>query len=183
MATFIRALIVGGVEVPLEAAFELQHDYESLERSVIHLMGDGGTSKQVLEGTQDKIKVTISGSGTIPVGLQGVAFHGPVLVQCARHRGITSASRIITLPATRRSDTGSEPYGRAYLGREWLPTPIEQIVANVATLTEVPGATLYQAVYFPEILANIENGGPRESRGRSPGRGNKSSWSMTCWEA
>lgn len=179
MSTFIRALIVAGVEVPLDAAHELNTTYESLERSEIHLMGDGSTRKQVLEGTQDKLKVTISGAGTIPAGLQGIAFQGPVLVQCQAHRAITSASNIITLPAARRSDTGSEPYARAYTGGEWVATAIVDITANVATITQVAGASYYQVVYFPEILANIENGGPRENRGR----GNKSTWSMVCWEA
>lgn len=178
MRTFIRALIVGGIEVPVESVLELAYTYESLERSTIHLMADSSTRKQVLEGTQNRIKVTITGDGLIPAGIQNISYQGPVLVQCSGHRGITSASNVITLPAARRSDTGSEPYGRAYVGREWISTPVS-LNGDVATLTAVPGATMYQAVYFPEILANIENGGPVEQRGR----GNKSSWSMTCWEA
>ena len=140
-------------------------------------MGDGGIEKQTLAGTIGKLKTTISGSGTIPVGLQGVTFTGPLVLKCHQHRAITSASRIITLPPTRRSDAGSVPYGRAYVGHEWVATGIG-IVGDTATLVEVTGATQYQAVYFPEITVIVEGGGPRESRGR----GNQSSWFMTCWE-
>ena len=178
MATFIRALIVAGIEVPLDAAHELEHGYESLARSEIVPMSDGSHIIETLDGSQDKLKVTIRGRGTVPVGLQGVAFDGPVLIKCAGPRAITSASRVITLPAARRSDVGSEPYGRAYVGGEWVSTPVSP-AGNIYTLDEVANAKHYQCVYFPEILAVIEGGGVIESRSR----GSNSTWSMTCWEA
>ena len=177
MSVFIRALILGGIEIPLDSVHSLNQVYDPRDVSSIHHMGDGGIQKQTLAGTIGKIKTSISGSGTIPVGLQGVTFSGPLLLKCHQHRAISSATRVITLPAARRGDTGSEPYGRAYVGNEWVATGIG-VVGNTATLDEVTGATQYQAVYFPEITVIIEGGGPRELRAR----GNKSSWSMTCWE-
>lgn len=158
----IRSAILGGLEIPFYAAFDLQQTYEPRSKEVIHEMGDGSLRKQVFGGAQNKVGTRLSGSGPIPPGLLSLDFTASLLLKCAAERAINSASNAITIPAERRADAGYEPWGRAQIDNRWSPTPVA-MSTNLATLTPVAGADLYQVLWFPEFQVFVENGGVSEN--------------------
>lgn len=158
----IRSATLGGIAIPLYAAFDLQQTYESRSTEAIHRMGDGSLKKQIFGGAQNKVATRISGRGPVPPGLQSLDFTSSLLLKCAAERAINSASNAITIPAERRSDADYEPWGRAQVDNRWTPTPVA-MATNLATLTPVAGADLYQVLWFPEFSVFVENGGPSEN--------------------
>ena len=150
----VRQLIIDGVTVPVYAMTEISQTYSKQRASYRSRMRNGDLKQRViwpLSGA--KLTTTISGNGIIPPGIGEdglVDYDGSIVISCVGHRGITSASNVITLPAARRSDAGSEPYGRALTPGGWRETPLA-LVGDTATLTAVSGAPQYQAVYFPEL--------------------------------
>jgi len=169
----IKALIIGGLEVPLLAALELQQDYEPIRATFRHRMGDGSLRQQTAWG--GKIKTTISGRGHIPAGLQGLDYEQPLVLACVASRAITGMTNQLTLPAARRTD--APLLGRALLvdGR-WQSTPVA-LVGDLATLDLVTGALQYQVLYLPEI--SVYAAPPHESK---PRRGNDYAWTLTAEE-
>jgi hypothetical protein len=69
--------------------------------------------------------------------------------------GVTAATNSVTLPAARRSDADHDPVGFALVGDELVPTNIGSIIANVATLDVVAGATAYEVWYWPELTVAV----------------------------
>lgn len=174
-----RNLIIGGITVPLHAVLEgIQQTYDPLQARSRGRLADGSLQQRTT--WSGKVATSIRGRGVIPAGLQGLDYTQPLVISCVAHRAITSAGRVITLPAARRSDAGSLPYGRAEVMRgntpQWVDTGID-VVDDVATLTEVPGAVRYQAVYFPEITVFADP--PAESK---DGHGTVFGWQITAEE-
>ena len=138
---------IDGVTVPLQSVVDFTQGYEDFGSSVVHRMMNGDGKQQY---NWSKIKTTLSGRGWIPAGLDGVDFSGSVLLKCAAHKTITSASNVIVLTADRRSDTDFEPRGYAIVAGNRVDTTIS-LPVNTATLGVVAGATSYQVEYFPQI--------------------------------
>lgn len=170
----VRSLILGGVEVPLLAALEIRQAYEPLQATNRRRMADGSAKQRTR--WSGKRRTTLSGRGVIPLGLDALDYSQPLTLSCIEGVGICSASPNIVLPAARRADAGSEPFGRARIGHEWHATPVN-MVGHTAELTPVAGAIQYQAVYFPELLVFADP--PQESKG---GRGPDFSWQLTAEE-
>lgn len=147
----VRQLIVGGVTVPVYAMTNISQQYGDISARSRKRTADGTLVIRSL--WSGKLSTVITGAGLIPAGLQDIDFDSDFELSCIAHRAVNSATNTITIPAARRADTGSEPYGRALVGAKWIATPVTGIVANVATLTPVTGASLYQCVYFPKITA------------------------------
>lgn len=147
----VRQLIVGSVIVPVYAMTDISQQYADISARSRKRTADGTLITRTL--WSGMLSTVITGSGLIPSGLQEVDFDSEFELSCIAHRAVNSATNTITIPAARRSDAGSEPYGRALVGERWVATPISGIVANVATLTAVTGATRYQCIYFPKITA------------------------------
>lgn len=175
----LRNLVVGAIEVPLEAAMDLEQTYAQRERSNVFDMGDNSLIKRTYAGAVGKIETTITGRGTIPVGLQEQDYSSPIVLKCIQHRAVTSSVPAITLPPGYRTDNGSEPYGRARVNGRWVESPVISLIGDVLTLTAIAGATQYQAVYFPQVTGYVEGGGPQERRSR----GNNSTWTLSFREA
>jgi len=174
MSDTVRQLIVGGVTVPVYAMTNISQRYEAIEaKSKRRFLGGGGWQRVTYSG---KLRTSITGSGLIPASLGSVNYDGSVTISCIKHRGILSASTTIALPSARRTDTDSEPYGRALVGDKWISTPVSMSVDN-AILTPVSGATIYQAVYFPEIVCHVDT--PSEDK---PAHGPIFGWSLTADE-
>lgn len=95
-----------------------------------------------------KLRTSISGNGVIPPGISGIDETQSITLACVEPRSIVSTSENIAIPAARRADAGSEPYGRALTGDTWVDTPVN-MNGNTAELTPVSGATQYQVVWFP----------------------------------
>lgn len=171
----VRQLIVDGVAVPVYASVQISQIYEVLRGTTPKRMRDGSLRwRTVWSG---KLRTTISGSGVIPAGFSGIDFDDSFTLSCIAHRAVNSAGTTITIPATRRTDAGSTPYGRALVGGKWVPTTVTGIVSNVATLAAVTGATQYQCVYFPEIVVFADP--PTETK---PEHGPSFGWSLVAEE-
>ena len=142
----VRVLIVDGQEIPVQASHTLDQDYEELESKSRRRFLDGGLWQRKTWG--GKLKTTITGSGIAPAGIQQLDTDNPITIACVASRGINSVSNVIALPVARRADAGSEPFGFAIVNEALVETPVN-VVADVATLTIVPGANQYQVRYFP----------------------------------
>jgi hypothetical protein len=171
-----RALIVGGVTIPQLAGLEISQSYEPIEAVARLRLASGALIQRT--AWAGKLRTTLSGRGAIPAGLQGIDWTAAVTIECIAHRAISGAGTalVFTLPAGRRTDSGSLPYGRALVGRTWVPTSCA-IATNVATLGAVSGAAQYQVVYFPKLTCFASP--PTESREAD---GTLFGWDLTAEE-
>jgi len=170
----VRQIIVDGISVPVYASISISQTYEELRAtSRRRFLGGGAWQRTTWSG---KLRTSLSGNGVIPYGLSNVDFTSSFEISCKAPRSINGSGRVFTLPAARRSDAGSEPYGRALVGDTWVDTPCN-VVGDTATLDAVSGATQYQVVYFPKLTVVAD--APNESH---PNHGPDYSWSIVAEE-
>lgn len=107
------------------------------------------------QATWKKRRVTISGSGWIPAGLESLDEMVTHVVGCTVPRRVPAvfATRQATLPTGRRSDARHEPYGMAFLARGDFVAAAVSLAGNVATVAAVSGAVAYAVGYYPQITA------------------------------
>lgn len=176
----VRQLIIDGVTIPVYSSVELEQRYGK-RRAAYRATMRSGVLKQrrIWPQTGAFLTTTISGRGLIPAGIGedgSIDYDNPIVISCVAPRSILSASNTIVLPAARRTDSGSLPYGRALVNDRWQNTPVS-IITNTATLTAVAGASQYQCVYFPEITCFADP--PSEDH---PQRGPSYNWALTAEE-
>lgn len=171
----VRQLIVDGITVPVYAMTGISQRYEPIRATYRARMVDGSAKQRTL--WSGKLRTVITGQGLIPAGLSAVDFEASFTLSCVAHRAINAAGPVFTLPAARRTDSGSTPYGRAAVGDTWVDAPVDSLVGNTLTLQTVSGATQYQAVYFPEITVFADP--PIEEH---PEHGPSFGWSLTAEE-
>lgn len=175
MSDTVRQLIVGGISVPVWAMVDISQRYEDIEaKARRRFLGGGGWQRTTYSG---KIRTVITGSGIIPFGLSGIDYDSSFVLSCVAHRSIISASSDIEIPAARRTDAGSLPYGRALVGDKWIETGYDSIVSNTVALTPVSGASLYQVIWFPKITVHADS--PVEDK---PSHGPVYGWSIVAEE-
>lgn len=138
---------LGGISVPIQANLGLRQEYRALGGRHKRRMADGSLH---LQSNWSKIATTISGDGWVPAGFAGLDFDSALTLKCLAPRSIISASNVLTIPATRRSDGDYLPVGYATVDGERVATPLA-LVSNTATLTLVSGAQFYEVVYYPEL--------------------------------
>lgn len=165
---------IGGITAPILAALDFSQTYESIGGSVTHRMQSGRAIKQT---HFKKLRTVLSGQGWVPAGLDNLNYDEPLLLKCAAPRTVSSKSNQLTLPASRRADTGFEPKGYALINGELREVPIK-IQANIATLDPVADAACYQVQYYPEIMVFSE---PLQSQVNLSGA--EFVWSLICEEA
>jgi hypothetical protein len=170
----IRTFQLGTVAVPLHARYTLEQSYEP-RRAVWQPRLASGSMIQRTRWS-GKLATTVRGAGRAPAGLMSLDYTATMSMYCIAGRAISSTSRTITLPTTRRTDTGATPIGRAWVGDEWYDTTLS-IAANVATLSAVSGATLYQVVYWPLLTVYAQ---PPTEEWQQNG---DHTWSLTAEEA
>ena len=156
------SLFIGpsGNELEIPQSFNsISQTYEKLSaRNDSRLAGGGLVRRTAWSG---KIMTSISLSGTHVPGLDGIDFNDALVIRCVAPVGVSSTSNVITITADRRTDTGSDPYGMAFVpGNGWVDTPVS-MGGNDATCTIVGGATIYKVFYFPEFTALFTE--PKES--------------------
>lgn len=139
--------------VPMQSMIEFDQDYEDIKAEDFRRTADGAGHLRAL--TWSKLRTTISGSGWVPTAFAGLSAGATYTIKCATPRSANSATTSVTLPAARRTDGDHTPIGFALVGIELIETPITGIVANVATLTSVSGASGYRVHYWPQISAVI----------------------------
>ena len=141
---------LGAITLPVVAGFDLDQSYEQIGGEAIFRASSGRGIKQA---TWSKLRITTSGTGWIPSGLEALDYTAQMTLKCIVPKGISAvlATRQATLPTGRRSDSGFIPFGTAILsdGRH-VSTPAT-MAGHVATLDAVAGAVAYQANYYPEL--------------------------------
>lgn len=154
----MRSLVIGGVEIPVSASHTLTQNYTPIQAVSRLRMADGSLVQQ--SSWSDKTRTTIDADGIIPAGLLGLNYNQSITIKCVAERAVSSASNVISVPANRRADYGVE--GRVLVNGQWQSTAVSMSV-DEATLTIVAGATLYQAIYWPELVCFCDP--PSETRG------------------
>jgi len=169
----MKTLVVGGIEIPLNASHTLGQTYAPIQSVARRRMMDGSLIQQT--AWSGKLSTNINGVGVMPAGLQMIDFSSTVTIKCVAERVVSSASNVIDIPSARRTDYA--PEGRALLDGVWQSTPVV-MATDQATLTVVVGATQYQAIYWPELICYCDP--PTETRGA---RNADYGWSFSAEEA
>jgi hypothetical protein len=145
----VRQLVVAGVDVPIWAMIDISQRYETVTSTFRSRMRSGTLKQRTI--WSGKLRTTITGSGVIPAGLGEIDYESSFSLWCVAHRSVQHATTGIQIPANRRTDAGSLPYGRALVGEKWISTDVASTVDNTINLVAVSGATQYQVCYFPKI--------------------------------
>ena len=145
-------LKIDAFELPALAGLRVDQSYELIGgEAVLRAMSGAGLKQE----TWRKLRVTTSGSGWIPAGLESLDTTVTHIVGCVvpRRAQAVFATRQATLPAGRRSDAGHLPYGMAFLPSGDFVRVGATLVGNVATVEAVAGAVAYAVGYYPQITA------------------------------
>ncbi|AZZ92743.1 hypothetical protein EUZ85_19255 [Hahella sp. KA22] len=170
------SLIIDGVEIPVDARLDLSVSYQRLERSATHRVGPAATAiKQTL--WSGKYRVTVSGSGWYPPGLQSVDFSGAVLLASIAPLSIVGGVGDIVIGADtdRRAEANYAPYAHAIMiDGSRQDAELSVAVNGDCTITPVAGAVRYQVFWFP-VMSLIFSDPPAENTDMS---GITTSWEM-----
>ena len=165
----MKALVIGGIEIPVNASHVLNQSYTPVQATNRLRMSNGALKQQ--SSWSNKLSTDISSDGIMPAGLQMLDYSQSIIIKCVAERAVSSTSNVITVPSARRADYGVK--GRALVGNNWQTTAVS-LSTDEATLTTVTDATLYQAIYWPELVCFCDP--PGETRGvRSADYG----WTLT----
>lgn len=164
-------IIIGGVEITIDSANQISQSYETLGgRSMRRLLNGAG----LLQTQWAKVQTSISGTGRVPPGLDGLDYTTSLSLSCAAPLSIWSANTSITLPTSRRTDWA--PHAYAIVAGRHVRTSLS-IAGNAATLTAVSGAGGYLCAYYP--ILTVYATPPRHNfNGRGPSVG----WTLDCEE-
>jgi hypothetical protein len=166
------SLYIGSIEIP-QTFLLIDQSYTKLSAYDDQRMADGALYRRT--HWSGKLSSSITVEGTDASALNGIDFDDYLLLKCVAPLGITKNSTTITLPTARRSDTGAEPYAKAYVSGTWTECSVS-LASDTLTITPVAGATNYRAFYYPQFNAFFQQ--PEESFSQ----GIVSSWSITCEE-
>lgn len=152
-------------ELPSCAGFDINQRYEPLGGEGILRAVSGRGIKQ---STWQKTRITTSGNGWVPDGIQSLDFNAQHALACIVAETVPAvfSTRQATLPTTRRTDTGHIPFGLAQLADGQTVESPASVAANVATVTAVSGAVAYQVGYYPLLTCWINRptrSGPEHS--------------------
>lgn len=169
-------LKLGTLEIPLLAALDLEQAYEPIGGEGIFRTVNGSGLKQA---TWKKTRITTSGGGWLPAGLESLDVNAQLTLSCIVPRAVPAvfATRQATLPAARRSDTGHTPWGIAFLSDGSPVKTTASLAGNVATLAAVSGAVAYQAMYLPQFTVWAMRPTDSGTRGDASYR-----WQLVCEE-
>jgi hypothetical protein len=160
-------LMLGGIPIVLHAgAPELSE--QPIGGWSRDRMSDGALIKQT---HWEKAGGTISASGWIPPGLDGLDYTGTLELRSTQVSNMQSAGLVFTLPTTPRTD--QSPWGLALVGDQWVSADVSTVY-GVATVTAVAGATLYQVLWLPVYTVSADRPTKTQSSGIQ-------SWSIS-WE-
>lgn len=153
---------IGSLVVVPIAGFDMQQQYEAIQRENIDRAVSGRAIKMMTDGF-DKLKVTTSGSGWMPAGLQTINRSQQLVIKCIlpRMEMADFNTRQAVLPAARRSDAGHAPWGFAIMPDGSSRKVVATLAGNVATVAATPGAVAYAVGYLPQIVAYVN--APSES--------------------
>lgn len=135
-------LMLGGVPIVLHAGAP-DLTVQPIGGSSQDRMSDGALVKQT---HWEKAGGTISAQGWMPPGLDGLDYTSPLELRSTQASNMQQADLVFTLTSTPRPDDA--PWAFALVGEQWVDAAVVT-VDGVATVTAVPGATLYQVWWWP----------------------------------
>lgn len=100
-----------------------------------------------------KHAITITGSGWIGAGLDGLDYTQPLELRCTAPKSVTTPTGTATITGTPRPDVA--PWAVALVGSRWVETPVT-MSGNVATCAPVAGAVMYKVSWMPLFFALCE---------------------------
>jgi len=145
------SLKIGSITIPDEAAFDLRQTLDPIDAKTLLRTKNGSG---ILQSRYQKLQSSISGSGWLPDGLDGLDLTAALAVSCIEALSITGATTSISIPRAFRTDTDFAPQGLAIVNGDVIATALS-LAGSVATLTAVAGASAYQVLYFPVITGFI----------------------------
>lgn len=169
----MKIMELGSIALPLDAGLGYSESFETFGGFATLRLGAGAAVKQT---AWEKLRVTLSGEGWVPHGLQALNYSAPLTLKCGTPRAITSSTPSATLPAGRRTDAGYTPFAFAHTARGRVATPVS-VAAHTATVTPVAGATAYSVMYYPQ-LSVIATPPADETRTEDAA----TSWQIVCEE-
>lgn len=162
---------LGGVLVTFDAANTVSQSYSTIGGISSARMGNGTLVKQT---AWEKIATTLRGAGRLPHGLDGLDYSQSMTLECMAPMSKHSGINVITIPASRRTDT--PPFGYARLKDRLVRTGLS-VVINTATLEAVPGADAYVVAWYP-VLTVFADAVQSDFSGRGP----ELSWTINAEE-
>jgi hypothetical protein len=127
-----------------------------------------------------KVQLTVSGSGPLPVGLDGVDDSGPLELRSLKPVVVSTTATSCGLPGTPRPD--HTPWCWAVMSDNRVRrTPVSVALSGqhyVATITPVDGAVQYKVGYLP--VYTVFTDGPETGVSLSAGGAND--WSISFEE-
>ena len=150
----MKILKIGDFELPVYAGFDLTQRYDPIGGEAILRAVSGRGIKQMTWG---KLRVTTSGAGWVPAGIESLDFTEQYDLACIVPATVPAvfATRQATLPATRRADAGHLPYGLAQMPNGVTVESAATLAGDVATVAAVAGAVAYQVGYYPLLTCWI----------------------------
>ena len=148
------------VTIPVHGnAAGLTQTYTDLRAQTLYRYLDGGAA--VRRQWSGKVRTEISGRGVVPAGIAALcSATGAVTLSCIGHRSVRSQSNVITIPAARRTDSGSTWYARSWDGDVYAAATgtTSSGAPNEVTITLASGETHdgYEVIYFPKIVGYPE---------------------------
>lgn len=136
---------LGGVPIVLHAGAPAQSDEPLLGEALVR-MSEGSLVKM---HHWVKAAGSISLTGWMPPGLDGLDYSQPLVLCLTAQEAMTGAGLVFALTSAPRPDVA--PWALALLGDvngEWVRTPCAY-AAGVATVTAVVGAELYTVQWMP----------------------------------
>jgi len=150
----VKVFKIGSFELPAYAGLDITQRYEPIGGEAILRAVSGRGIKQM---TWSKLRVTTSGSGWVPAGLESLDFTAQHLLACITPETVPAdlLTRQATLPAARRSDGKHIPYGLAQLANGQTQQVTATLAGELATVAAVAGAVRYQVGYYPLLTCWI----------------------------
>jgi len=123
-----------------------------------------------------KTRITLSGSGWLNPGLDGLDYDDALELRCTNPQVVSSAGTTLTLISQPRPDQA--PWADALVGDIWYRTPVS-LDGLTATVEPYPGASLYRVSWMPVFMVKTD---PPET-GMDNAAGGVHDWTMTLEEA
>lgn len=157
-------LMLGGVPIVLHAGAP-EESIEHIGGNALLRMSGGGAVKQQHWA---RSAGSISGSGWMPPGLDGLDYTQPLELRSTKVQNQAGAGPTFNLNGTPRPDY--EPWAMALIGGEWVKVPSsyepgEDGLPGVLTVPPVTGANLYMASWLPVFSVFGNRPGGTQSSG------------------
>lgn len=136
-------IMLGGVPIVLHAGAP-EMASQQLEGSAVVRMSNGAGVK--MTHWAGKAAGSISGSGWMPPGLDGLDFSQALELRCTKQESVTTTATTVILGGTPRPDV--KPWALALVRGQWIGTACHYS-EGVVTITPVPGALLYSVAWLP----------------------------------